>query len=143
MAVIRKSWAVELFCALHPRLFRWSVGRIGGRVVGLSVLLLTTTGRRTGKPRTIALTYFPSGEDCIVMASYLGQPQHPAWYLNLQNTPEAEIQLGSRRIPVLAREATGNQRARLWNEVVSKFSDYAEYQARTERTFPVVILSPR
>jgi deazaflavin-dependent oxidoreductase (nitroreductase family) len=143
LAAATKSKAVELFWRLHPRIYRWSGGRIGGRVLGLPVLLLTTTGRRTSKPRTIALTYLPKGESCVVIASYVGEPRHPAWYLNLQKSPQAEIRIGSRCIPVLAREATGEERSQLWDEAVSKLGDYAEYQKRTERRIPVVVLDPR
>ena len=140
---IQKSKAVELFWKVHPRLYRWSGGRIGNRLLGLPVLLLTTTGRRSGEPRTTALTYFPKGEACVVIASYLGEPRNPAWFLNLQKSPQAEIQVGTRRIAVTAREAEGDERTRLWDEVVSKTRDYAEYQERTERRIPVVVLEPQ
>jgi deazaflavin-dependent oxidoreductase (nitroreductase family) len=123
LAAETKSKAAELFWFLHPRIHRWSGGRIGGRLRGLPVLLLTTTGRRTSKSRTTALTYLPKGESCVIIASYAGEPRHPAWFLNLRNSPQIEIQIGSRRIPVLAREAAGEERSRLWNDAVSKIAD--------------------
>lgn len=138
-----KNPAVELFWRIHPRLYRWTGGRLGGRVMGMPVLLLTTTGRKSGQPRTRALMYLPDGDRYVVIASYLGEPRHPAWWLNLQAHPDAEIQVGSRRIPVRAREADGEERGRLWSAVVETQGDYAEYQRRTERRIPVVVLEPR
>ena len=79
----------------------------------------------------------------MVIASFVGEPRHPAWLLNLRAAPEAEIEVGSRRIRVRAREAAGTERGRLWSAVVAQVPDYAEYQSRTERTIPVVVLEPR
>jgi deazaflavin-dependent oxidoreductase (nitroreductase family) len=143
MAAVRKSKAVELFWRVHPHLYRWSGGRIGGRLQGLPVLLLTTTGRKSGTARTSALSYLPSGDAYVVVASFLGEPRHPAWLLNLRAMPDAEVQVGSRRVRVRAREAEGTERERLWSEVVAKNPDYAEYQSRTERRIPIVVLAPR
>ncbi|MBI1815452.1 MAG: nitroreductase family deazaflavin-dependent oxidoreductase [Deltaproteobacteria bacterium] len=142
MAAAKRNALVELFWKVHPRLYRWSGGRIGGRVVGLPVLLLTTTGRRSGHTHTKALTYLPTGDSYVVIASYLGEPHHPAWWLNLQSNPRAEIQVGNRQLAVVAREADGEERERLWNEIVSRQQDYAEYQSRTQRRIPVVVLDP-
>jgi deazaflavin-dependent oxidoreductase (nitroreductase family) len=143
MAAVRKTKAVELFWRLHPHLYRWSGGRIGGTLQGLAVLLLNTTGRKSGQPRTNALMYLPNGASYVVIASFVGEPRHPAWLLNLRASPDAEIQVRSTRIPVRAREAAGAERERLWSEVVSRVPDYAEYQSRTDRKIPVVILEPR
>jgi deazaflavin-dependent oxidoreductase (nitroreductase family) len=139
----RKSAAVELFWKIHPRLYRWSGGRIGGRIMNLPVLLLATKGRRSGRPRENALMYLPRGDAYVVIASYLGEPRHPAWWLNLEASPETEILVGRRRIPVVAREAEGEERARIWDEVVARQGAYAEYAKRTERRIPVVVLEPR
>jgi F420H(2)-dependent quinone reductase len=136
----KRNAIVELFWKVHPWLYRWSGGRIGGRIMNLPVLLLTTTGRRSRTPRTKALMYLPKGNSYVVIASYLGEPRHPAWWLNLQVDPTAEIQVGSRRLTVVAREADGDERERLWKEIVERQSDYAEYQQRTERRIPVVVL---
>ncbi len=142
MAAVKRNVLVELFWKVHPRLYRWTGGRIGGRIVNLPVLLLTTTGRRSGEAHTKALTYLPSGDSYVVIASYLGEPHHPAWWLNLKSNSRAEIQVGSRQLAVVAREAEGEERERLWNEVVSRQKDYAEYQSRTQRRIPVVVLDP-
>jgi deazaflavin-dependent oxidoreductase (nitroreductase family) len=141
MALTRNA-AVELFWRLHPKLYRWTGGRVGGRVLGMPVLLLTTTGRRTGQARTTALTYLPRGSSFVVIASCLGEPRHPAWCLNLRANSEAEVQVMSDRIRMRAREAEGQEREGLWSEVVASAEDYRQYAERTERKIPVVILEP-
>jgi F420H(2)-dependent quinone reductase len=143
MAAPKRSKAVELFWKIHPRLYRWTGGRIGGKIGAMPVLLLDTVGRKTGAPRTNALTYVAKGKSYVVIASFLGEPRHPAWFLNLRSNPDAEIQVGGNRLPVRARETLGAERQALWSEVVGKFPDYAEYQSRTDREIPVVILDPR
>jgi deazaflavin-dependent oxidoreductase (nitroreductase family) len=143
MAAARKTPIVELFWKIHPHLYRWTGGRIGGRMMGLPVLLLTTRGRRSGRQRTNALMYLPADDRYVVIASYLGEPRHPAWWLNLKASPETTIQVGPRTLPVVAREAEGEERERLWKEIVGRQGDYAEYQQRTERRIPVVVLEPR
>jgi deazaflavin-dependent oxidoreductase (nitroreductase family) len=141
MAATRNA-VVELFWRLHPKLYRWTSGRLGGRLMGMRVLLLTTTGRRTGQSRTTALTYLPRGSSFVVIASVLGEPRHPAWCLNLRENPEAQVQVMGDRIPVCAREADGEEREALWAEVAATVEDYREYAQRTERKIPVVVLDP-
>lgn len=143
MAAPRRTKIVELFWRIHPRLYRWSGGRIGGTLQGMPVLLLDTTGRRSGEPRTNALTYFPQGASYVVIASFLGEPRNPAWLLNLRATPDATVLVGRIRVGVRAREAAGAEREQLWSAVIAKAPDYAEYQTRTERTIPIVVLDPR
>ena len=138
-----KNAAIEWFWWLHPRIYRLTGGRIGGTVMGMPVLLLTTRGRRTGLPRTRALTYLPRGDTAIVVASYLGEPRHPAWWLNLEANPDAEIQIGSTIRAVRAREASGEERNALWSEIVTSMEEYAAYETRTDRRIPVVVLEPR
>ncbi len=140
---IRRSKLLELFWKIHPALYRWTSGRIGGQMMNLPVLLLTTTGRRSGEARTRALMYLPKGDRYVVIASYLGEPRHPDWWLNLRADPKAWIQVGGQRLRVAAREADGDERARLWQEVLGRQGDYAEYQRRTERRIPVVVLEPQ
>ncbi len=137
-----RSPAVELFWKIHPRLYRWSGGRIGGRLMNMPVLLLTTRGARSGRTSEKALMYMPVGEACVVIASVLGEPRHPAWLHNLRAHPEARVQIGSRLLAVRAREAEGAERQRLWDEVVALQGDYAEYAQRTTRRIPVVVLEP-
>ena len=131
---------VELFWRIHPALYRWSGGRIAGNLLGMPVLLLTTTGRRSGAKRTNALTYFPTDDAFIVIASFLGEPRHPDWWLNLKAHPDATIEVGRETIRVRAREAEDPERERLWRAVVAKTPDYDEYKRRTSRRIPVVVL---
>jgi len=138
----RRNAFVELFWRVHPWLYRVTGGRILGRLLGLPVLLLTTSGRRSGQPRTRALTYLPDGERAVVVASFLGEPRHPDWWLNLRSDPLATIQRGATVTRVRAREAEGEERDRLWRAVVARTPDYAEYAARTTRHIPVVVLEP-
>ena len=137
---VKRNALVELFWRIHPSLYRWSGGRIGGSMMGLPVLLLTTTGRKSGQPRTTALMYLVRGKDYVVIASYLGEPRHPSWWLNLQAQPDASVQVGSETQRVKAREAEGEEREELWRAAVNKTADYEEYQARTSRRIPVVVL---
>ena len=131
---------IKLFWKIHPKLYQWSGGRIGKNVMGLPVLLLTTTGRKSGQARTKALTYFRRGEDYVVIASNLGADFHPAWWLNLQADPGATIQAGNQEYSVRAREAVGEERAEIWQMVVNTAPAYDEYRAQTDRQIPVVVL---
>ncbi len=140
---VKRSKLVEWFWKVHPKLYRWSGGRIGGKLVNMPVLLLTTRGRRTGNSRTRALTYLPDGTRFVVIASFLGEPRHPDWWLNLRAHPQATVEVGSKRVAVVAREAEGEERARLWRAVVAAQNDYEEYQQRTTRHIPVVVLEPQ
>jgi len=141
MAATRNK-LVEWFWNVHPKLYRWSGGRLGGRLMNMPVLLLTTRGRRSGELRTRALMYFPDDERFVVIASFLGEPRHPDWWLNLRAHPKADVEIGSRRLSVTAREAQGEERERLWNAVVARQKDYAEYAQRTTRRIPIVVLEP-
>jgi len=134
--------ATKYLGAVHRLLYRASGGRIGGRVWGLRVVLLTTTGRRTGKARTVALCSLPDGADVVVIASYGGLDQHPAWWLNLVADPHATIQVGPRTLAVVARRAEGADHARLWPAVKKMNPFYAQYELITDRDIPVVILEP-
>ena len=129
--------------ALHRGLYRLSGGRIGGRMWDTRVVLLTTTGRQTGKKRTVPLLSFRHGDDVVVIASYGGLDQPPAWWLNLQADPHAEMVAGRERRAVTARDAASDERAVLWADVTAQAPGYLEYERRTTRTIPVVILQPR
>jgi len=119
-----------------------SGGRILGTVAGMPVLLLTTTGRRSGKARTTPLTFFRNGNDLVVVASNGGSDRAPNWWLNLQHDPRAVVEIGQDEIAVTARAAPAEQRERLWVEITATYAGYARYQEVTERRIPVVLLSP-
>jgi F420H(2)-dependent quinone reductase len=125
----------------HRAVYRLSGGRLLGRVAGMPVLLLTTAGRRSGKARTTPLTYFESGADLAVVASNGGEDRPPAWWVNLQAEPGAQITVGRKSFPVRAREATPEEHARLWPVITRINPGYAGYARRTTRPIPVVILA--
>jgi len=127
--------------AVHNALYRATNGRFGGQMRGAPVLLLTVTGRKSGKRRTTPLLYGRDGNNLIVIASKGGDPKHPAWYLNLQGQ-EAEVQIGGEHRRVRARDAEGDERERLWTEMVGIYAPYADYQQKTTRRIPVVVLEP-
>ncbi len=135
--------ATRYLGALHRLLYRVSGGRIGGRIWDLPVVLLTTTGRRSGKLRTVPLCSLRDGDDVVVIASYGGLDQPPAWWLNLEASPDAELVTGRERRAVTARNADPAERTRLWAELTARAPGYLDYERRTSREIPVVILQPR
>ena len=133
---------LKVIGTLHRLLYRCSVGRIGGTLRGGPVLLLTTTGRKTGRQRTWPLCYLITGDDLVLVASAGGVPRHPAWYLNLRANPRVSIQLGDRTRTMVARTAEGTERARLWERAVRRYPVCAAYQRKSGRQIPVLILRP-
>jgi F420H(2)-dependent quinone reductase len=134
---------MKFFSKLHVFLYGASGGRIGGRFKAAPVLLLTTTGRKSGKRRTTPLLYGEDGGRYVVVASVGGAPKHPAWYLNLSGNADATIQVGSRKLKVHAETASPDERPRLWALMTQMYPGYNEYQAKTSRKIPVVTLTPR
>jgi F420H(2)-dependent quinone reductase len=128
--------------AIHVALFRASKGRVGGRLRGAPVLLLTTKGRKTGKERTTPLLYLEDGGRLVVIASKGGAPSHPAWFLNLQADPTVTVERGKGKERYRARVAEGEERDALWQRVVAMYGSYADYQKKTSRQIPVVVLEP-
>lgn len=136
-------WWARAFWTAHTALYRASDGRIGHSLIVQRTLLLTTTGRKTGEPRTRAITYFdfPDLNGALALvASNWGSDAPPAWYLNLLTQPRAEVQLKRQRFTVVATVATTEERARLWPQVVAANGQYARYQAGTTREIPIVLL---
>jgi deazaflavin-dependent oxidoreductase (nitroreductase family) len=134
---------LTFFSRFHVVLYRASGGRIAGRFRKTApVLLLTTTGRKSGKKRTTPLLYVEESGRYIVVASVGGAPKHPAWYLNMCANPAATIQIGSRRLAVNAKTASAEERVRLWALATRMYPQYDDYQAKTTREIPIVILTP-
>jgi F420H(2)-dependent quinone reductase len=131
---------IKAISTLHRFMYRVSGGKLGKSFFGSPILLLTTTGRRTGRPRTWPLTYLAEGDHLIIIASNGGQLNHPAWYLNLRANPQVSVQLGERVHTMVAQTTEGDERARLWSRVVEEYPAYAEYQRKTDRQIPVVML---
>ena len=134
---------ISLVGAEHVRRYQETNGEVGYEWNGVSTLLLTTTGRRSGQPRTNALIFARDGDDYLIIASMGGAPSHPNWYLNLQAAPEAEIQVGGDHIPVVARTASPAEKPRLWKVMTDIWPNYDAYQSRTDRDIPLVVLTPR
>lgn len=139
---MRKTPLVVALWKTHRWLYRRSRGRIGKGRGRAQTLLLTTKGRSSGRLRDVTLTYLEDGDSYVVVASYLGQPRHPAWYLNLQATPEATVHIGPRRFRVRAHDADGDERERLFQRFDTEIGGYRAYAERTSRQIPVVILQP-
>ncbi len=126
----------------HVRRYRETDGEVGYEWNGAPILLLTTTGRRTGQARTSPLIFGRDGDAYLVVASVGGMPRHPAWYLNLQAEPRARIQVKADHLDVVARTASPEEKPRLWRLVNDVWPNYDVYQSRTDRVIPVVVLTP-
>jgi deazaflavin-dependent oxidoreductase (nitroreductase family) len=134
----------NLFGDEHVRVYRETGGRRGYHWRGAEILLLNTTGRRSGEPRTMPLIMRADGDGrWVIVASKGGHPDHPAWYKNLQADPEVTIEVRDEEIPVRARDAEGEERERLWSMMTEVWPAYDDYQAKTDRQIPVVVLERR
>ena len=140
-AVRLRRWAIRGLSKVHLAVHRVTGGRVLGSVAGMPVLLLTTTGRRSGKARTTPLTFFRDGPDLVVIGSNGGADRPPDWSLNLEQDPRAVVQIGTDKFVVTARPASGQQRERLWVVITATYAGYARYQERTTRRIPVVLLT--
>ena len=135
---------VKPMSALNTWVFRASGGRLGSRFLrGAPVLLLTTTGRKSGEQRTTPLIYLEDRAGIVLVASKGGMSHSPGWYHNLMAHPECEVQIGATRRRMFARRASAAEKAALWPSLVAIYRDYDDYQARTSRDIPVMILTPR
>jgi deazaflavin-dependent oxidoreductase (nitroreductase family) len=132
---------MPLFGHEHVARYRETGGDEGHDWEGTKTLLLTTKGRRSGEPREHALIYGRHGDDYLVVASKGGAPQHPAWYLNLDADPDVEVQVGDERFRATARTATPEEKPELWRIMTAEWPAYDEYQTKTDRDIPVVVLS--
>ena len=127
---------------LHTSIYRLSGGRFGSRIGRVRLVLLTTTGRRSGRTRTTPLLGVPDGDRMILVASNGGAPRHPDWYLNLTADPEVVVQNGGTRRRMRARTADADERAALWPRAVAAWPGYDGYQRRAPREIPMVICEP-
>lgn len=136
---------LKIMNAGHRALLTLTGGRIGNRIFGMPSLELTTIGRKSGTPRKVMLTApIVDGDTIVVVASRGGDPTHPAWYLNLRDNPDVEVSLqtGPAR-PMTAHIATPEERAKLWPRVVAGYRGYGDYQTKTDREIPLILLTPR
>jgi deazaflavin-dependent oxidoreductase (nitroreductase family) len=133
--------ASDLYGQEHVRRYRETGGEHGHDWrKGSPTLLLTTTGRRSGEPRTTPLIYGRSGDDYLVVASQGGADEPPSWYVNLKANPEVEVQVLADRFRARARDATAEEKPEMWREMVSHWPAYDAYQEKTSREIPVVVL---
>ena len=130
--------------AFHRGLLRFSGGRLGWRAGGMPVLELTTTGRKSGQPRSVMLTSpVQQGDAIVIVASRGGDDHHPAWFLNLRDHPDVDVAFaGKPKQSMRARVATPEERAELWPRVTAAYRGYGGYQTRTDREIPLVLLEP-
>jgi deazaflavin-dependent oxidoreductase (nitroreductase family) len=127
---------------VHRAVYRLTGGKVGGKIGNARVLLLTTTGRKSGRPRTQPLLYTRAGDGYAVIASKGGAATHPLWYLNLQANPHVEVTVGSVTRQARARDAEGEEREHLWRAMTRVYAGYDRYAERTSRRIPVVVLEP-
>ncbi len=130
----------RIFVRVHVLLYRLTRGRLGGSWGKAPILLLTTTGRRTGRQRTTPLLYLNLHPHFAVVATNDGAPRHPAWYMNLLANPVARVQADRHRFPITARCASPEERAAIWPRLVALYPNYERDQQRTTRKLPIVIL---
>ena len=133
-----RDWVAD-----HVAAYERTGGVEGGEYNGVPCVILTTTGRKTGKTRKVPLVRVPHGDGYLVVASMGGHPKHPVWYLNLVANPEVHLQDGPDRRAYVARVADGEEHDELWAVAVAAFPDYADYQEKCDRRIPVVVLEPR
>jgi deazaflavin-dependent oxidoreductase (nitroreductase family) len=128
---------------IHRGLLKVSGGRFGWKAGKMPVVELTTTGRKSGQPRTTMLTSpWQDGDTMALVASAGGNDSDPAWLLNLRADPSVTVRTDGRTVPMTARVATSEERAELWDQIVAKYKNYGGYQAKTDREIPVVLLEP-
>ena len=135
---------IRVMTLLNVWAYRLTGGRVGGTFLqGAPVCLVTVKGKRTGTLRTVALLYVTAGDDVVLVASKGGMSHHPAWYHNMIANPDVEVQIGSTTRRMRARRASSAEKVALWPRLIAMYRDYDDYQARTTREIPVMILSPR
>jgi deazaflavin-dependent oxidoreductase (nitroreductase family) len=134
--------ALKLGSGAHAGVYRATGGKLFGRMGKSPILLLNTVGRKTGRKRTTPLLYVMDGEDFVIIASKGGAATHPAWYLNLRANPDATVEIGDREVQVEAGVADPEEKARLWEKMVEMYPTYDDYQRKTEREIPLLVLRP-
>src|SRR5437868_13433236 len=134
--------ALRVFSRVHITLYRWTGGIIGERIFGNHMLLLTTTGRKTGQPRTKPVAYLADGDALVIVAGAAGAAKHPDWWLNLQSHPEALVQVARRKLQVSATRVLPEEQQRLWARYPAQHALFESMQKRVSREIPIVMLRP-
>lgn len=134
-----KDVLIKWFMSVNSMLLRLSRGRIGNRLGTQTILILHTTGRKSGRERAIPIAYFEQDGRYLIVASNWGKDRQADWYLNLKQDPHARLEVGGRLVPVMAREAQGEEYDRLWQFVTQRHPPYLDYQKMTSRHIPIVV----
>ncbi len=142
MGLIMKKEPIKIFMGINAFLIHVSRGKIGSHLGKQTILLMHTIGRKTGKRHTTPIAYFPTGNGYYVIGSNWGMEKNASWYYNLKKQPELEIEVNGKKILVKAREATGEEYDRLWNNAVNHHPDYLHYKQMTSRHIPIVVFEP-
>jgi deazaflavin-dependent oxidoreductase (nitroreductase family) len=142
---LNAPWAtlfIKWMARANTWIYRRSNGKLGGTVQKSPVALLTTTGRKTGRPRVNPLLYLREGDRVILGASYGGREKNPLWYLNLKADPKVSVQIKDELLPLRARDATAEERKEYWPKLVAMYPTFDDYQSWTDREIPIVICDP-
>jgi F420H(2)-dependent quinone reductase len=134
--------ALKYFARAHIWVYRRTNGRLGARLLWFPAALVTTTGRKSGEPRTTPTLYLRDADRVIVPASFGGRAKNPTWYLNLKDNPVVEVQIGDERLRLSARDATDEERARYWPPLMKMYPPYRGYREATDRVIPLVVCEP-
>ena len=134
--------AMKYFARAHIWVYRRTNGRIGAKVLWFPAALITTTGRRSGQPRTTPTLYLADGDRVILPASFGGRDSNPAWYRNLESNPKVHLQIRSQHLELTARDATEDERNRYWPMLIKLYPPYRGYREATDRVIPMVICEP-
>jgi deazaflavin-dependent oxidoreductase (nitroreductase family) len=133
---------LKYFARAHIWVYRRTNGRLGARLLWFPAALLTTTGRKSGERRTTPALYLCDGDRVIVPASFGGRADNPEWYLNLKSNPEVQVQIRSKQLQLVARDATDEERNRYWPPLIRIYPPYKEYRDATDRVIPLVVCEP-
>lgn len=134
--------AMKYFARAHIWTYRRTNGRVGAKLLWFPAALITTTGRKSGRPRTTPTLYLDDGDRVILPASFGGRDADPAWYLNLESNPEVHVQIRSRHLDLRARDATEDERKRYWPRFIRMYPPYRGYRQAADRVIPMVVCEP-
>jgi F420H(2)-dependent quinone reductase len=134
--------ALKYFARGHIWVYRRTNGRLGSRLLWFPAALLTTTGRKSGEPRTTPTLYLRDGDRVILPASFGGRAENPVWYLNLKDNPTVQVQIGGQQLQLVARDATDDERKRYWPPLIKMYPPYRGYREATDRVIPLVVCEP-
>jgi len=133
---------MKYFARAHIKVYRRTNGRVGAKLLWFPAALITTTGRKSGRPRTTPTLYLDDGDRVILPASFGGRDTDPAWYLNLESNPEVHVQIRSRHLDLRARDATEDERKRYWPRLIRMYPPYRGYRQAADRQIPMVVCEP-